>query len=176
MAKSTRFEEVVLPHLDAGYNFARWLTRNGTDAEDVVQEACARALRYVAGFHGENGRSWFLAIVRNAAYDWMTRNRRPEMVDDEALDELPDSGETPEAIVIRQAENRMLADAIAALPVGFREVLILRELEELSYKEIARIADIPVGTVMSRLARARALLSRSPLLHAVGERAAGGDA
>jgi RNA polymerase sigma-70 factor, ECF subfamily len=176
MARSPRFEEVVLPHLDAGYNFARWLTRNGPDAEDVVQEACARALRYVGGFHGDNGRSWFLAIVRNAAYDWMTRNRRPDMVDEEALDELADNGETPEAIVIRQAENKMLADAIAALPVGFREVLILRELEELSYKEIARIADIPVGTVMSRLARARALLSRSPLLHAVGERAAGGDA
>jgi len=172
-----RFAQIVLPHLDAGYNFARWLTRSGPDAEDVVQEACARALRYLAGFHGESGRAWFLAIVRNAAYDWLERNRRPEVDAGAALDDIADApSRNPEAIAIRHAEDRMLGDAIAALPVGFREVLILRELEELSYKEIARIADIPVGTVMSRLARARALLQRSPLLHAVGDRAAGGDA
>jgi RNA polymerase sigma-70 factor (ECF subfamily) len=177
MARTTRFEEVVLPHLDAGYNFARWLARSGDDAEDIVQEACARALRYLGGFHGDSGRAWFLTIVRNAAYDWFERNRRPDFVDPSALDDIADAPtSTPEAIAIRRAEDRMLGEAIAALPVGFREVLILRELEELSYKEIARIADIPVGTVMSRLARARALLSRSPLLHAVSERAVGGDA
>jgi len=175
MTKASRFEQIVLPHLDAGYNFARWLTRSGADAEDVVQEACARALRYLAGFHGDSGRAWFLAIVRNAAYDWLERNRKPEMIDDADLDNIADTASAgPEAIAIRRAEDRVLGEAIAALPVGFREVLILRELEELSYKEIARVADIPVGTVMSRLARARALLSRSPLLLAVNERAAGG--
>jgi len=177
MTKASRFEQIVLPHLDAGYNFARWLTRSGADAEDVVQEACARALRYLAGFHGDSGRAWFLAIVRNAAYDWLERNRKPEMIDDADLDNIADTASAgPEAIAIRRAEDRVLGEAIAALPVGFREVLILRELEELSYKEIARVADIPVGTVMSRLARARALLSRSPLLLAVNERAAGGGA
>jgi len=164
---SSRFAEIVLPHLDAGYNFARWLTRSRPDAEDVVQEACARALRYIAGFHGESGRAWFLAIVRNAAYDWLERNRSGELSDEASIEDVADESATPEAIVIRRAEGRMLAQAIAALPVGYREVLILRELEELSYKEIARVADIPVGTVMSRLARARGLLQRSPLLQAV---------
>jgi len=165
----SRFTELVLPHLDAGYNFARWLTRNGHDAEDVVQEACARALRYLGGFHGDNARAWFLAIVRNAAFDWLERNRPPEVAGgDDALADIPDAaGKGPEAMAIRIDEANALAGAIAALPVGFREVLILRELEELSYKEIARITDVPIGTVMSRLARARALLGRSPLLHAV---------
>jgi len=153
-----------LPHLDAGYNFARWLTRSGPDAEDVVQEACARALRYVGGFHGDSGRAWFLAIVRNAAYDWLERNRRADVDAGAALDDIADvPSRNPEAIAIRRAEDRMLGEAIAALPVGFREVLILRELEQFSYKEIARIADIPVGTVMSRLARGRAMLAKELL-------------
>jgi len=176
-AAPSHFAELVLPHLDAGYNFARWLTRNGHDAEDVVQEACARALRYLDGFHGGSGRAWFLAIVRNAAFDWMERNRVANVLGEDALDDVADApARGPEALAIRQDEAQALAEAIATLPVGFREVLILRELEELSYKEIARITDVPVGTVMSRLARARAMLQRSPLLHAVAGHIAGGDA
>jgi len=161
-----RFEQVVMPHLDAAHNLARWLTRNGPDAEDVVQDACVRALRYIGGLQGE-GRSWFLAIVRNAFYDWCQRNRPTEIVrdDGEALDAAVDHTATgPEQSALQKVEARMLADAVAELPLPYREVLILRELEELSYKEIARVVDIPIGTVMSRLARARSLLRRSPLV------------
>ena len=171
---STRFEEVVLPQLDAAYNLARWLTRNGTDAEDVVQEACERALKYFAAFRGNDAKAWFLTIVRHACYDWLKRNRPAEVVsgDGPALDEAPDPGGTPEQIVTRNASATALNEAIAALPLGYREVLILRELEELPYKEIARVVDIPIGTVMSRLARARGMLQRSPVLRAIRDRAA----
>jgi RNA polymerase sigma-70 factor, ECF subfamily len=172
---ASRFSEVVLPHLDAGYNLARWLTRNGPDAQDVVQDACARAMQYLPGFHGGNGRAWFLAIVRNAAFDWLARNRPADVIgDDDALDNVADvPANGPEALAIRNDEGQALVAAIATLPPGFREVLILRELEELSYKEIARIADVPIGTVMSRLARARALLQRSPQLIAIRGSAGG---
>lgn len=174
---TARFARVVLPHLDAAYNFARWLTRNGTDAEDVVQEACERALRYMDGFHGDNARAWFLTVVRHACFDWLQRNRPAEIVagDEGAIETYADpAGRGPEQHAISRAEAEALSEAIAALPLGFREVLILRELEELSYKEIARVTDTPIGTVMSRLARARALLQRSPLLHAIRDTAAGG--
>ena len=176
-ASNTRFAEVVLPHLDAAYNYARWLTRNAQDAEDVVQEACVRGLRYFGGFRGDNARTWFLAVVRNACFDWLRRNRPAEVtvVDERTLEAFPAPARlVPEQHAIERAEALALSQAVAALPLTFREVLILRELEELSYKEIARIADIPIGTVMSRLARARALLAHSPLLRAVGESAAGG--
>ena len=154
---STRFEEAVLPQLDAAYNLARWLTRNGTDAEDVVQEACERALKYFSAFRGGDAKAWFLTIVRHACYDWLKRNRPSEIVsgDGPALEEAPDPAATPEQAVARNASSGALNEAIAALPLGYREVLILRELEELPYKEIARVVDIPIGTVMSRLARAR---------------------
>jgi RNA polymerase sigma-70 factor (ECF subfamily) len=161
-----RFEQVVMPHLDAAHNLARWLTRNGPDAEDVVQDACVRALRYIGGLQGD-GRSWFLRIVRNAFYDWCQRNRPTEIVrdDGEALDAAVDhTAISPEQSALQKVEARMLANAVAELPLPYREVLILRELEELSYKEIARVVDIPIGTVMSRLARARALLRQSPLV------------
>jgi len=170
VADPNRFEALVLPHLDAAYNLARWLTRDVHDAEDVVQEACLRALKYVDSLKGEGARAWLLTIVRHAFYDWRKRNRPAEIAADDgtaietAVD--PDAVDPAEA-AIRAAQSRSLADAIAALPLPFREVLILREIEELSYKEIARVADIPVGTVMSRLARARALLQGSPLLRAV---------
>jgi RNA polymerase sigma-70 factor (ECF subfamily) len=167
LADPAQFEQLVLPHLDAAYNLARWLTRDPHDAEDVVQEACLRALRYVASLNGGSARAWFLTIVRHAFYDWCRRNRPAEIAHDDgsAIEDAVD----PEAIdpaeaVIRAAQARALSDAIAALPLPFREVLILRELESLSYKEIARVADIPIGTVMSRLARARSLLQRSSLL------------
>ena len=171
LSEHTRFEELVSPHLDAGYNLARWLTRNPQDAEDVVQEACMRALKYVGSVRGNDARAWFLTTVRHAFYDWHKRNRPPEVVaDDDAIDLIEDPAAIdPEQAALRSAESRLLGDAIAQLPTDFREVLILRELEDLSYKEIARVADIPIGTVMSRLARARGLLQRSPLLRAMRE-------
>ena len=169
MSDHTRFEELVLPHLNAAYNLARWLTHDVNDAEDVVQDACVRALKYVGSLNGSSARAWFLTIVRHAFYDWCKRNRPAEIAPDDgtAIDMAVDPAAVdPEQAFLRNAESKALADAVAALPLAYREVLILRELEELSYKEIASIADIPIGTVMSRLARARRLLQRSPLLHA----------
>ena len=168
MPEHARFEELVLPHLDAGHNLARWLTRDASDAEDVVQDACLRALKYVGAVHGGDARAWFLTVVRHAFYDWCRRNRPAELVDDEgAIEAAVDVGLQPEQAALRNAESRALAEAVEQLPLVFREVLILREFEDLSYKEIARIARIPVGTVMSRLARARSLLQRSPLLQPI---------
>jgi RNA polymerase sigma-70 factor (ECF subfamily) len=169
-----RFEALVLPHLDAAYNLARWLTHDPHDAEDVVQDACVRALRYIGALQGAEARPWFLTIVRHACYDWLGRNRA------EGSSELdPEAPAEPEAEPQRRAErrsdSRALAQAIAELALPYREVIVLRELEDLSYKEIAHIAGIPIGTVMSRLARARALLRRSPALHAVAQPRAGGE-
>ena len=174
-----RFEELIMPHLDAAYNLARWLARDAHDAEDVVQEACMRALKYINSLRGNEGRVWFLAIVRNAFYDWCERNRPKEIAQDDgtAIDAAIDLQSIgPEQSASRNADSLALANALASLPLPYREVLIMRELEELSYKEIARIADIPVGTVMSRLARARSMLQRSPLLHAISEQIPGGGA
>jgi RNA polymerase sigma-70 factor, ECF subfamily len=174
-----RFEEIVLPHLDAAYNLARWLTRNEHDAEDVVQDAYLRAFRFFDGFHGSEGRAWLLTIVRHTCYSWLEKNRPVEVTSgfDEALpaaesagfdpDMMAAEGGNPEAIALQNAHRRILNQAIAALPLGFREVLILRELEDLSYREIARVVDVPVGTVMSRLARARKLLRQSAPLRAM---------
>ncbi len=170
MSDHTRFEQLVLPHLNAAYNLARWLTRDVNDAEDVVQDACMRAMKYVGSLDGGGARSWFLTIVRHAFYDWCKRNRPAEIALDDgtAIDMAVDPAAVdPEQALLRSAESKALAEAIASLPLAYREVLILRELEDLSYKEIARIAEIPIGTVMSRLARARSLLQRSPLLRAV---------
>ena len=175
LSEHTRFEALVLPHLDAGYNLARWLTRNSQDAEDVVQDACMRALKYVGSLRSSDARPWFLTIVRHAFYDWCKRNRPAQMIPDDGTGgdlTVDPTAIDPEQAALRSAESRSLTKAVAELPLVFREVLILRELEDLSYKEIARVADIPIGTVMSRLARARGLLQRSPLLHALrGERA-----
>ena len=148
----------MLPHLDAAYNLARWLTRNDHDAQDVVQEAMLRAYRHFDGLRGEP-RPWLLAVVRNACFTWLKANRpaEAEPLDDVADDALPG----PEAAVARSVDRRLLNEAIAALPVQFREVLVLRELEDLSYRDIARIAGVPIGTVMSRLSRARRLLGES---------------
>ena len=160
-----RFEAIALPHLDAAYNLARWLTRNDHDAEDVVQEAMLRAMRYLGGFRGEGARPWLLQIVRNTCWSWLKENRPAERValaDDEgdaAWHELAaPAGDEPPSIAMRKADRALIDQAIAALPPAFREVLVLRELEDLSYAEIARIVEIPIGTVMSRLARARALM------------------
>ena len=159
---SSAFDQVVLPHLDAAYNLARWLTRNGHDAEDVVQEAFLRALRFFGGFHGGNARAWLLAIVRNTCYDWLRRNRPSEVAAsvDEELHGAVDPSPTPEDRVMEQADRLRLREALETLPLAWREVLILRELEGLSYKEIADVAGIKIGTVMSRLARARSGLQQ----------------
>jgi len=170
LADPVHFGELVLPHLDAAYNLARWLTRNSQDAEDVVQDACVRALKYLGALRGSEARPWFLTIVRNAFYDWSRHNRPAQEVPDDgtALDLTEDpTAIDPEQAAVRSSDARVLSEAIEQLPDAFREVLILRELEDLSYKEIARIANIPIGTVMSRLARARSLLQRSPLLHSM---------
>jgi len=166
-----RFEELALPHLDAAYNLARWLTRNDHDAHDVVQEAYMRAFRFFDGFHGDNARSWLLAIVRNTCYTWLRQNRGFRV--NTSLDELRDSGaadaalaaidpseEDPEKRMLREDDKTMLNHALGRLPEEFREVLVLKELEDLSYREIAAITGVPLGTVMSRLSRARKLLHK----------------
>lgn len=166
--RSHAFEAVALPHLDAAYNLARWITHNDQDAQDVVQEAYLRALRYFDGFHGDDVRPWLLQIVRHAGYSWLAKNRSKDVVglddSDDAWRETPGpAAQEPQVIALRKAEQASVNDALAALPVGYREVLILREMEELSYRDIARIADIPIGTVMSRLARARRLMRQALL-------------
>ena len=156
------FEQALLPHLDAAYNLARWLTRNDQDAEDVVQEAFLRALRFFGSFRGGDGRSWLLAIVRNACYDWLQRRAGPDqmMAFDEEIHAPQAAADDPEHLLLQRADRQIVRRALEALPPVWREVLILRELEGLSYKEIARVVGIPVGTVMSRLARARTRLQQ----------------
>lgn len=168
MPPHAEFERLVLVHLDAGYNLARWLAHDARDAEDVVQDACLRAMKYIGSIHGEDGRAWFLTIVRRAFYDWLARNRPALMVrdDESAIEGLPDDADNPEQALVRKTERLALAEAVAALPLPFREVIVLRELEELSYKEIARITDVPIGTVMSRLSRGRRLLQAASSLRA----------
>ena len=165
LAGSRDFEQVVLPHLDAAYNLARWLVRNTHDAEDVVQEACLRAVKFFEGYREGNSRAWLLRIVRNTAYSFLEKKRPMELA--EEFDEtvhLPSRGPLDaEAVLVQGVENRMLQEALEALPVRLREALILRELEELSYKEIAKVMDVPIGTVMSSLARGRAQLRESVL-------------
>ncbi len=170
MTRLARFEKSVLPHLDAAYNLARWLTRNDHDAQDVVQEAFLRALRFYDGLQGTDARPWLLAIVRNAGYSWLEKNRPGDVValDDAGL--VPSDVETagheapaesnPEVILLQSANRKLVNLALEELPVGYREVLVMREIEDLSYKEIASIAGIPIGTVMSRLARGREMLRR----------------
>ena len=159
-SQQTRFEQAVLPHLDAAYNLARWLTRDDHDAEDVVQEATLRALRFFGGFHGDNGRSWLLAVVRNTCYTWLKRNRpaTPTASFDEKTHGVADASFNPESLFLQGAARDMLHEALGELPLDFREVIVLRELEGLSYKEIAAVIGSPLGTVMSRLARGRGML------------------
>ena len=159
--ESQQFEQVVLPHLDAAYNLARWLAGNDHDAADIAQEACVRALRYLGGYRGGDARSWLLTIVRNTAFTWLKKNRSAALVsiDDEQFAEIEDS--TGSAGAFLSADKDALRAALEALPLEFREALVLRELEGLSYKEIADVAGVPVGTVMSRLARGRRQLQAS---------------
>jgi len=160
------FERVVLPHLDAAYNLARWLVRDREAAEDVLQEAMVRALSYFASFKGVNPRAWLLQIVRNTAYGSLALNRGVATVpieteEGEAIAELIATDDDPERALMRTREARQVRELIAELPVELREALVLREFEELSYKDIAEATQTPIGTVMSRLWRARQLLARA---------------
>ena len=167
----SRFQNVVLPHLADAYELAYWLTGNRADAEDVVQEACLHAFRGIGGFAGINARAWLLTIVRRTAYAWLKENRSAAlvMVDDlvaveeKQAKQCTASGEvgTPEAALIAKADALRLESAIVTLPLPFRETLVLRDIQELDYREIAEVTKVPVGTVMSRLARARHRLSAS---------------
>ncbi|HEX3598838.1 MAG TPA: sigma-70 family RNA polymerase sigma factor [Lacipirellulaceae bacterium] len=161
---SSKFEQTLLPHLDAAYNLARWLTASEHDAQDVTQEAYLRALTFFAAQRGANPRAWLLTIVRNTCFTWLQKNRRGEVSAPISPDDLMDSGTTalnPEVLAMRHADRQLVRQAIEELPVEFREVIVLREMEELSYKEIGEVAGIPLGTVMSRLARARAQLEQN---------------
>jgi RNA polymerase sigma factor (sigma-70 family) len=156
--------ETVLPHLDDAFTLARWLTGNATDAEDVVQEACLRALKGAGGFAGGSPRAWLMAIVRNAALTWLGRNRPRALVltdDLEAAERAAPAHSdvaTPEAEAIAQADATLLEAAIADLPTLYREAIVMREFNDMSYRDMAVALDVPIGTIMSRLARARALL------------------
>ncbi len=164
------FEEAVLPHLDAAYNLARWLTRNDQDAQDAVQEACLRAFRFFPSFRGGNARGWLMQIVRNACYTWLQANR-PLQEAGEFDENLipPDSyPPNPEEAVLQNDSSTLVRKALENLPPNFREVLILRELEGMSYREIATITGIPAGTVMSSLSRGRDRL-RQALISLINE-------
>jgi RNA polymerase sigma-70 factor (ECF subfamily) len=149
-----RFEQLVLPHLDAAFNLARWLSRSTGEAEDTVQEAMLRAFRSFDGFRGGDARPWLLAIVRNCHYTAMQKNKPTAPLSEDHVAPEPD----PEAAALSSDRARKLKAAMAGLPGEFRETLVLREMEEMSYREIAAVTGVPIGTVMSRLARARALL------------------
>lgn len=151
------FEETVLPHLDAAYNYARWLAKNDAEAQDVVQDACLRAMRYFATLRESDARAWLFTIVRNTWYSRLSRAATvAESIPlDDARDERPDESLGPEALLLQQQAVSRVRVALEQLPPDFREVIVLRELEGLSYKEIASVVQVPIGTVMSRLARGR---------------------
>jgi RNA polymerase sigma-70 factor (ECF subfamily) len=170
-ASRERFERLVLPHLDAAYNLARWLTRDNDAACDIVQEASLRAFRFRDNLRGEDARPWLLAIVRNTFLTWWRATQRAaashEEYDDdlhgeasETLDAWTQRPSSPEATLVAQSERQRIHACLERLPLAYREVIVLRDLEELAYKEIARVLDIPTGTVMSRLARGRKLLGK----------------
>jgi RNA polymerase sigma-70 factor (ECF subfamily) len=156
-SKAARFEEVALPHLGAAYNLARWLVHNPDDAQDIVQEAFLRAFKFFSGYYGGDSRAWLLTIVRHTCYSWLRKNKSLRLADpiDEKEDELGLDLADPETLLLQSVDVQMVRDALGDLPVEFREVVVMREMENLSYKEIANIVDVPIGTVMSRLARGR---------------------
>ncbi|MGH7783305.1 MAG: sigma-70 family RNA polymerase sigma factor [Candidatus Binatia bacterium] len=160
--KLQRFEQAILPHLDAAYNLARWLTRNEHDAQDMVQEAYLRAFKFFDGFHGVDGRAWLLTTVRNTCYTWLNQNRRSQATTsfDEEIHSIDEDAMNPSALALKSGEVELLRESLEELPEEFREVIVLRDLEEMSYKQIAEVINVPLGTVMSRLARARGRLKR----------------
>jgi len=157
MCRTNGLAELLLPHLDSAYNLARWLMRGGEDAEDVVQEAYLRAFQYAGGFRGGDARVWLLTIVRNTSYRWLRKTRAylPVAQFDEEIHSGSVETSNPEQLLLQNADRRLVDQALSALPVRFREILVLRELEGLSYKEIADVMSVPIGTVMSTLSRAR---------------------
>ena len=166
MGSDNAFAAVALPHLDAAFNLARWLTGSRADAEDVVQEAMVRALTYFPSFRGGSSRAWILQIVRNTAYNALKARRGERLAGDTGLDaaaveEIADPSDDPEKSLLVAADRARVDALIAALPLELRETLVLRELEELSYRDIAQVTSVPLGTVMSRLWRARRLLVRA---------------
>jgi RNA polymerase sigma-70 factor, ECF subfamily len=160
--RQARFEKTILPHLDAAYNLARWLTRNQHDAEDVAQEACLRAFKFFDNFRGGDSRVWLLTIVRNTCYTWLQQNRPQAAISsfDEKIHTPDSEASNPATLALQSADDQMLRQSLEGLPTEFREIVVLRDLEGLSYKEIADIAGLPLGTVMSRLARARERLKQ----------------
>jgi RNA polymerase sigma-70 factor, ECF subfamily len=160
--KLQRFEEAILPHMDAAYNLARWLTRNEHDAQDIVQEAYLRAFKFFDGFHGLDGRAWLLTTVRNTCYTWLEQNRRSQSAAsfDEEIHTVDEDATNPSVLALKSGDVKMVRESLEELPDEFREVVVLRDLEELSYKQIAEVINAPLGTVMSRLARARSRLKR----------------
>jgi RNA polymerase sigma-70 factor (ECF subfamily) len=160
--KQARFEQTILPHLDAAYNLARWLTRNQHDAEDVAQEACLRAFKFFDNFRGGDSRVWLLTILRNTCYTWLQQNRPREAISsfDEKIHTPDSDASNPATLALQSANDQMLRQSLEELSTEFREIVVLRDLEGLSYKEIGDIAGIPLGTVMSRLARARERLKQ----------------
>ena len=156
-----RFEECVLRHIDAAFNLARWLLRSREDAEDVAQEAMLRAYRFFGGYRAGDARAWLLQIVRNCCYSWLQKNRTGEELTDTMEETIPDEGDSPETLAIASFDRGRLASALESLPAHFREILVLRELEGCSYKEIASITSRPIGTIMSSLARGRQQLKKA---------------
>jgi RNA polymerase sigma-70 factor (ECF subfamily) len=159
-SKLELFEQAILPHLDAAWNLARWLTRNPQDAEGVVQEAYLRAFRFFDSFHGGDGKAWLLAVVRNTCMTWLGKKTATSSTVgfSEQLHSAPANQENAEDALIRNAKINSLRDCVEALPPEYREIVVMRELEDLPYREIAEVAGVPIGTVMSRLSRARARL------------------
>jgi RNA polymerase sigma-70 factor (ECF subfamily) len=159
-----RFEQTVLPHLDAAYNLARWLTRNEQDAQDVAQEACLRAFRFFDRYQGGSARAWLLSNVRNTCYTWLHKNRQAdstELFDEEIHHPEPSGGADPEVQALVAADKETVSRALEELPDVFREAFVLREMEGMSYREIADVTAVSLGTVMSRLARGRTQLRQS---------------
>jgi RNA polymerase sigma factor (sigma-70 family) len=164
--KRQRFQTTIMPHLNSAYNLARWLTHGHTEAEDIVQEAYLRAFKFFDGFHGEDGRVWLLGIVRNTFYTWYQQNKTQnqhtpfeEDLHSSNTENFKSADDNPEQILMQKDSQRVLNSALRALPIEFREVMVMRELEDLSYKQIAEIVQIPMGTVMSRLGRGRKQLA-----------------
>ena len=156
--RSLRFERLVMPHIDSAYRLARWLTYSGSDAEDIAQEAMLRAFRFIDTLRAENGKAWLMMIVRRVASDWRAKSKSEVHLDEEILEALPTDSASPETELLASADRMMVQAAIADLPEPYRIILLMREIEDMAYRDIAEAAGIPIGTVMSRLARARHML------------------
>ena len=166
--KTANFEAVFMPHLDAAYNLARWLTRDPSDADDVVQEAFMRAFRFSEGFHGGDSRAWILRIVRNTCFTWLKKNRSKELVYELEEDQHQAVTGNPEELLLESADRKLLNELLDELPPAYKEIIVLRDLEGLSYKEISSVTELPLGTVMSRLARARSRLQTGAIQSQTG--------